>query len=280
MLRNTFHHIPGIGLKSESELWQAGINCWDDFRKPHTSNLQSSKIAKINQYIEESRQHCNNDGNPTYFSKLLPAKLHWRFFPEFMNSAVYLDIETTGLEEYRSEITTIALYDGKNIFHYTNGINLDDFKRDIKKYKLLITYNGKIFDIPFIERYFSIKLNQAHIDLRYILASLGFKGGLKGCETALGIDRKELSGIDGYFAVLLWNNYIKTHNPKALETLLAYNIEDVLNLDRLMITAYNMKIKETPFYDELRLDLRPTPENPFQPDPLTVDNIKSQYMYY
>jgi hypothetical protein len=40
-----------------------------------------------------------------------------------------VDIETTGLSVPPSEITTIALYDGKSVRHYVNGYNLDDFPR-------------------------------------------------------------------------------------------------------------------------------------------------------
>jgi len=43
---------------------------------------------------------------------------------------------------------------------------------------------------------------------------------LKFCEKALGLDRGDLDGVDGYFAVLLWRDYQKKHNEKALETLL------------------------------------------------------------
>ena len=59
------------------------------------------------------------------------------------------------------------------------GQNLNDFIEDIQKYKVIVTYNGKSFDIPFIENYFNIRLDHAHIDLRYILHSLGYLGGLK-----------------------------------------------------------------------------------------------------
>jgi uncharacterized protein YprB with RNaseH-like and TPR domain len=52
-------------------------------------------------------------------------------------------------------------------------------------------YNGKTFDVPFIEKYFGIRMNHAHIDLRYVLKSLGYAGGLKRCEKALGLDRGE-----------------------------------------------------------------------------------------
>ena len=154
---------------------------------------------------KQIRQSINklDKNEPALFSNTLASKHHWRLFPEFRESTAYLDIETTGLGSPGDHITTIALYDGQAIRHYICGQNLDDFERDIRDHRLLVTYNGKCFDIPFIEWQFGIKLNQAHIDLRYVLKSLGYGGGLKGCERQLGLDRGNLEGIDGYFAVLL-----------------------------------------------------------------------------
>jgi uncharacterized protein YprB with RNaseH-like and TPR domain len=90
-------------------------------------------------------------------------------------------------------------------------------------------------------------MDHVHIDLRYVLASLGYRGGLKGCERMLGIDRGDLEGIDGYFAVLLWDDFKRKGNQKALDTLLAYNTLDVVNLETLMVAAYNGKLTDTPF---------------------------------
>jgi len=234
----------------------------------------------IASYLEESRQNIKFS-NPNYFSDLLPSNQHWRFFPEFRESTVYLDIETTGLESWGNIITTIALYDSESISYYINGQNLNDFPNGIRKYKVIVTYNGKTFDVPFIERYFGIKLDLAHIDLRYILGSLGYSGGLKSCETQMGIDRGDLKDIDGFFAVLLWHDYKRNGNQKALETLLAYNIQDVLNLENLMVIAYNMKIKDIPFYDN-QLPAPVLPEVPFEVDIETVERIKSgvEFQYY
>ncbi len=273
MLKNTFLHIPGIGNKTEQQFWDSGIHSWKDFIQNCPIRLSQSKIDTIIRSLEESRQHIKSN-NPNYFSDLLPANLHWRFFPEFRQTTVYLDIETTGLESRQNEITTIALYNGNSITYYVNGYNLDDFLGDIKKYKVIVTYNGKCFDVPFIESYFGIKLDHAHIDLRYILGSLGYKGGLKGCEVQLGIDRGDLKNIDGFFAVLLWYDYRKNGNQKALETLLAYNIQDVLTLENLMIISYNMKIRETPFYRN-RLPEPVLPDIPFDVDMKTVERIKN-----
>jgi len=277
MLKNTFQHIPGIGAITEEKIWDLGILSWDSFRPPYPDTIPEGKIRSIGRYLKESEKYLS-ENNPAYFSGLIPSGLQWRMFPEFRDLAVYLDIETTGLGYYDS-ITTIALFDGRSISWYINGQNLDDFVKDIFKYRLIISYNGKSFDIPFIERFFSIKLDHAHIDLRFVLSSLGYKGGLKACETALGIDRGDIKGIDGFFAVLLWNDYLKNKNQKALETLLAYNIEDVVNLEKLMTIAYNMNISNTPF-SSLELHEPQLPlQIPFKADKETVERIKNRYYY-
>ncbi|MFC1822415.1 ribonuclease H-like domain-containing protein [Thermodesulfobacteriota bacterium] len=275
MLKNTFIHIPGIGIKIEERLWDSGILDWDSFKEPFQINLSHKKLESIERYLQESKEHLESN-NPKYFESLLPASQHWRMFSDFRDSTVYLDIETTGLNMWGFEITTISLYDGESIFCYVKDQNLEDFEKDINKYKVIVTYNGKSFDIPFIERYFGINLPQAHIDLRYILASLGFSGGLKGCEKQLWIDRGNLEDVDGYFAVLLWYDYKQNKNQKALETLLAYNIQDTVNLETLMVQAHNMKLRDFPFLKIHQLPVPKQPDISFEADRKTIDRIKGQ----
>lgn len=272
MLANTFIHVPGIGSVTEQKLWDSGIDSWGDIGALAEGSLSPSKMKDIHHWIDQSNIHLENN-NPKFFESHLPAHQHFRYFPEFKNSCAYLDIETTGLSE-SATITTIALYDGNRIKYYIQGENLNDFVTDIQDYTVLITYNGRSFDIPFIEAYFNIQLSQAQIDLRYVLGHLGYKGGLKKCEKALGIDRDELDGVDGYFAVILWRFYQQTGNEKALETLLAYNIEDVINLETLMINAYNLSIEKTRFSESHCLDIPVKPDNPFRADQAIIDKLK------
>jgi len=276
LIQHSFIHIPGIGLKTEQRFWECGIRCWDDFSPDCPIRMSPSKMRTINTSLEASRRHLKAQ-DPNFFSERLPPNQHWRLFSSFRESTAYLDIETTGLDAWRCEITTVVLYDGKSVQYYVNGRNLDDFTEDISKYKILVTYNGKSFDVPFIEKQFGITLDQAHIDLRYVLASLGYAGGLKRCEYLLGISRGDyLKDIDGYFAVLLWYDYARNSNRKALETLLSYNIQDTVNLETLMVTAYNMRTSHTPFHQ----DPLPEPVSPLIPysaDMETVDRIKREY---
>jgi len=54
---------------------------------------------------------------------------------------------------------------------------------------------------------------------------------------------------------------------------LAYNIQDTINLETLMVIAYNLKIGQTPFYEN-QIPEPALPENPFEADMETVERIK------
>jgi uncharacterized protein YprB with RNaseH-like and TPR domain len=279
MLKNTFCHIPGVGLKTERGLWSQGIRSWDDALGIRLTEASTYKTVLMKTRIIESLI-CLERGDPSYFADSLPVGELWRLFGDFRDSVAYLDIETSPMRKTPNGITTIAMYDGKTVFHYVRGQNLRDFVEDIQRYKVVVTYNGKSFDIPVIERSFGIRLRQAQIDLRYLLKGLGYTGGLKGCEKKLGLDRQELDGVDGYFAVLFWHDFRKNNNHKALETLLAYNVLDAVNLHQLMVMAYNLKLQQTPFFDEHRLKIPPTVQNPFEADLDTINRIREVRMRF
>jgi uncharacterized protein YprB with RNaseH-like and TPR domain len=268
MLRHTFCHLPGIAAKTERDLWHAGFASWQDLleRNPARSGTRRRSCAE---HLRESVKHYD-DRNPGYFAERLSAAEQWRYFTDFRSSCAYVDIETTGMACGVDEITTICLYDGRRIRTYVRGANLDEFPKDVADYRVLVTYNGKCFDVPFLERCFGVPLRQAHIDLRYVLKGIGVSGGLKRCERQLGLERPGMEEVDGFMAVLLWEEYRTRRNPRALETLLAYNVHDTVNLEALLVKAHNRRVLETPFAGSLGLPEVAPPENPHAPDPLLV----------
>lgn len=277
MLKHTFTHLTNIGAKREAALWENAIFSWEnllsalDADHHHTRRLPGG----VRQEISDSFTHLDRQ-NIRWFADRLPAAEAWRLFPDFRGRVAYLDIETTGLYEPGNppDITTIALYDGQTVRWYVHGENLDAFKKDILRHDLLVTFNGKTFDIPVLEAVFNIRLPQAHIDLRYVLKSLGYSGGLKSCEHQLDISRGDLDGVDGFFAVLLWEEYRRRKTAGALETLLAYNIEDAVNLERLMVMAVNLKTSRLPHVSVALLPDPVPPVIPFTPDTAVIDRIK------
>ncbi len=246
MLENTFIHIPGIGPKTEQRLWDMGIFRWRDFIEQEKPVFSRAKDLLIHQHLERSLLNRDNIG---YFSERLPVAEMWRLFEAFRDRAVYLDIETSGYDQWTNDITVIGLYDGSDVQTFVSGKNLESFEIAIAKYDLVITFNGACFDLPFIRRSFpGISLPEGHIDLRFILKKLGYGGGLKTIEKDLGISRHDdIDGMDGFEAVRLWQAY-QWGDDDALSTLIRYNSADIVNLRPLMEFAFHqMKTKTFPF---------------------------------
>ncbi len=266
MLQQTFLHFHGVGPKTEHKLWEHRIRDWNQLEEAWRTRVLPRErfAATLEAELAHSWENLESR-NPGYFAGKLPAHQHWRLFAEFLPAAAYLDIETTGLGGPADHITTISLYDGKQLRYYIYGENLQEFIVDVKQYDLLITFNGKCFDLPFIQWQFNTRLTQAHLDLRFVLKALGYRGGLKACEKQLGISRGDLEGVDGYIAVLLWQEYRRSGDRRALETLLAYNMEDTVNLEKLAFQAYNEALGRTPFAGNQLPAPAPAVPLPFQP---------------
>lgn len=241
MLKNTFCHVEGISEDTEKMLWENGICCWEDFetRFNEISFLSESKLNKIKSEIFYSLTSLN-ENNLSYFKNKLPQKELFRLVN--YGKIAYVDIETTGLSKYTNEITLIGVYDGKNPSIFISGENLNDAIDYLKQFDIIVSFNGKTFDLPFIEHKFNYKFdNVIHLDLRYLLKEMGLAGGLKLIEKAVGLTRDdEIANVDGFEAVRLWKSY-KMGNADSLRKLLKYNEEDIVNLKFLL--EYYLKYK-------------------------------------
>lgn len=249
MLKYTFIHIPGVGEKTERWLWQNNILCWEDYLKnSYQVRLPGRMRVTLSLFISFSSDALLR-GDIHFFKKFLPERELWRVYPEFRKKTAFLDIETTGLGGGGDYVTVVGLFDGERVQFFIQGKNMQDFAKAIKKFSVIVTYNGKQFDLPFLKTAFrDLNFPQAHIDLRYLLRKLGYFGGLKAIERSLGIKRhKEVKNLTGYDAVLLWNRYLDGE-LEALELLLDYNREDVVNLKYLMEFTYQRMIHSLPFF--------------------------------
>jgi len=151
----------------------------------------------------------------------------------------YLDIETTGLSRFYDYITVIGIYlcnssQDKLIQLVGEQVTTDNLLKTLEGVNTIYTYNGSRFDLPFID--VSLETNLAaefhHHDLMYDCWRNYLYGGFKAVEQQLGIPR-QLKGIGGFEAVLLWWRYHNHGDQNALALLLQYNREDVVNLKAL-----------------------------------------------
>ncbi|GAC1353505.1 MAG: ribonuclease H-like domain-containing protein [Herpetosiphon sp.] len=158
----------------------------------------------------------------------------------------YLDIETcfdgsiSVIGIYRPDQGTFQLVDGGvtdlNIYRALDGVGT------------IYTYNGGSFDLPCIKRHVRVDLKAdfGHHDLMRTCWKHGLKGGLKKVEVAIGIARTT-AGITGWDAPRLWHRYQVGNDLAALDLLLRYNREDVINLP--ILRAYLEKTAEQELHE-------------------------------
>ena len=242
-----------MGEKRERELWRRGFVDWNAFRTAHPAGAWRDLILA----------HLDDDSA----ARNLPKREAWRLAPEYPGRTLFLDIETTGLTFSGDSITCIGVSDGASVRAFVRDQDLGDFPEALDGVEMLVTYNGSSFDLPVLQAGFpQLDFRRfRHIDLRFPLRRLGTRGGLKGAERLLGVDRSDaIDGVDGFMAVQLWHAH-REGVRSALPTLVRYCLEDVVNLKPLLALAYNSFIRGLP------LTIAPIDDDARPPIPYAAD---------
>jgi hypothetical protein len=154
----------------------------------------------------------------------------------------YLDIET----DREGNISVIGISIGSQGFKQFVGKGITSHKVEncLRQARTIVTFNGDSFDLPQIKKHLNLDLALTHhsYDLFKVKKQLNIKGGLKELEKLYGIERKT-DGVNGFKAIQLWEIYRRHGRKDALELLLQYNREDVLNLTPLE-EKFNELMKE------------------------------------
>jgi len=243
-IENSFVPVEGVGERTERRLWDAGVTHWDAFDGADGGEgvsdvpVGDTLADRIESFVETARDRLAA-GDASYFRETVPSGYQWRCYENFRESTCFLDIETTGLDRRRDDVTVVGLHRGGETTALVADRDLTArrLQSHLDDAKLLVTFNGKRFDVPFLETAFDITVEVPHVDLMYSCRSLGLTGGLKTVERELDIerDRPDLSGED---AVRLWRDY-QHGDDDALETLVSYNRDDTANLRTLMEVVAN-----------------------------------------
>ncbi len=230
-IENSFIMIPGIGQKTEQKLWKQGVTHWEEI---DNCSLTENKKQKISEFVETARKNLEV-GNSVFFGSKLPSKSTWRMYRNFEDSACFFDIETTGLDAKRNKVTTVSFYRNGESTTLVRGQDLtrERLEKEFHESKVLVSFNGKMFDQPFLEKNFDLNIDTPHIDLMHTCKRIGLSGGLKKIEKDLKINR-ELEDIDGREAIKLWKKYEKNGDKEALDKLMRYNRYDAVNLQDVL----------------------------------------------
>lgn len=229
-IENSFIPVEGVGEATERSLWSKGMTDWETFDPDVVGQKRGERIAS---FIEVGRDHLRRK-NARFFRDTFPTGTHWRLYENFQTETCFLDIETTGLSRRHDNVTVVGLHcDGETKSLVADfELTTERLQHEFQDVNLLVTFNGKQFDIPFLESAFDIEIDVPHVDLMYPCRKLGLTGGLKSIERSVGIER-ECPDISGKDAIRLWRAY-RRGDGHALETLLKYNREDVIHLEEVM----------------------------------------------
>ncbi|MEW5747271.1 MAG: ribonuclease H-like domain-containing protein [Candidatus Thermoplasmatota archaeon] len=248
MLEHTFVHLPGVGRATESSFWKRGVTTWREFlserRIPRVSDERKAAMdALLLEGVERLR-----DSDSRYFRARMADGHLWRLLRDFRGGTVYLDIETTGIS-VRSPVTVVGVHTGSRTHTLIRGRDLNgpNLEAILSSASLLVTFNGRGFDIPVLRAQFPGRVpDTPHVDLRHLLARLGHRGGLKAIERELGVERdRRVELMTGADAVYLWRLWERRGKANALDLLVEYNTADCENLRGLAEYAYDRMRRQT-----------------------------------
>lgn len=234
-LRASHILLPGVGPVTERRLWSDGLHTLDDFvaaarvrgvSRGRKRSLDAAAVRAI-------EAHAGHDAR--FFARSLPHREAWRMFRHFAREAAFLDIETSGMSRH-SAITVVGVWrpqEGFTALVRGRGLTAAAITEALADARLLVTFNGAGFDVPFIRDHFpSARLPPAHLDLLSCARRLGWRGGLKAVEVRLGLSRDlETRVLAGADAVRLWRTWQRTGSENALQLLTRYNEHDCANLE-------------------------------------------------
>ncbi|TVR43497.1 MAG: hypothetical protein EA402_09575 [Planctomycetota bacterium] len=269
MLQRSFIFADGLTTELERSLWARGVTSWEALRKhpgQAADAIGDARMRKLMAAVEQA-QAALDKGDHLWFRNHWPEKETWRLWVGYCqpHEVALLDIETTGRTPGFDQITVIGVSDGSTERAFVadrplpGDESLSRYTEAIKAYRLVVTFNGISFDIPFIEKHFrpqNYRLEQPHIDLMWPARSLGLSGGLKDMEKTLGIARAaDIADMRGNEAVILWGAW-KNGDREAYERLVTYCKADCSNLKAFADIVYQRKWDETytPYAHDIDLD--------------------------
>lgn len=193
--------------------------------------------------------------NKLFFQNNITNNLHSDLKKLLLNDPkriVFLDIETTGFSNTPLFLIGLLYFDGSQLNieqlfarHYSEEINLlTYFSEFIPSFKVMVTFNGKTFDIPFIKnrmiyhRKF-IKRIPIHIDILYH-SRRRWRGKTPDCKLQTleyyVCGRQRIDDIPSALVPEVYREFVHTGKTEFLKNVFYHNALDLITLCELTIT--------------------------------------------
>ena len=234
--------IYGVGPYRERALKQQGYKTIEDLtRHPHHRDPAEELLRLLDE--------CDTGGLIDVIARKSrrssPAVLFVSGFHD-LEDFIFLDIETLGLFGVPIILFGVAWIEGGRIVVHQyllrdireESAALEAFFTHIKDSSVFITYNGRMFDVPYIRSraaYYGIRsdLNRPHYDLLHF-SRRAWKDRLPNCKLSTvesyltGIERED--DVPGALVPEFYQTYIKTRNPGPLVPIVNHNRQDLITL--------------------------------------------------
>lgn len=242
MIEKSFKLFEILDKETVKSLPDKGIHTWYDFLKEESipgisDTLKKQVDIRIDEHLAALKKR-----DYKHFRNLRPS-VHWLLYNRIKEErrVCYLDIETTGLQFFKDEVTMVGVSDGTHYQTMVKDINLNEknLKKILADCDMLVTHYGFKFDIPFLKYLFpDLDLGMLHFDVSFSARKLEMGEDLKEIEKTLGIERdKHIAEISGCKAVKLWEKYLEGDRD-SLDLLIDCNRQDVINLPLIATKIY------------------------------------------
>lgn len=200
-----------------------------------------------------------------------------------MEQVVFMDIETTGFSRSYDSVYLIGYlyYENQSFWleqHLAESLMdemalLESHAERMDDFSLCVTFNGEMFDIPFIEsRWEALHIQGQPAEIRSLDLLRKYRPyskifewpncKLKTIEAFLGIDRED--AFDGGQLIEVFYEYARTNDSQLEKVLLLHNYEDILNMPRLLrVESFIRRLREGEV-EEIQIDKEWTDECRFR----------------
>lgn len=174
--------------------------------------------------------------------------------PSTLDDMLFLDIESTGLQPRQPLFLVGLLFRRDGQYRLKQYLArrpaeekalLSGITEVVQEFGSVVTYNGRNFDIPYIETRMA-KYNlpysspQCHIDLLWF-ARRHYRAHLPNCRLATleehVLNMKREGDIPGHRIPDAYNRFIRTQEPGRMLDILEHNALDLISLRRLLFLA-------------------------------------------
>lgn len=236
--------IRGIGEGTERKLKKAGYNTIEDLLEHHRWKAQAKQYLSV----VDSGDPCRIQQELWHWlPKSHPLNLHLTAFTD-TDRLIALDIETMGLFARPIILFGAAFVKGDRI--YTRQYLASDIDEepaamgafcDMAESNPLISYNGRSFDVPYINQrrwYYNLggDIENIHFDMlpfarRFFRPTLPDVRLTTVEKYLFGQDR--VDDVPGAMVPEFYEEYLRTNNPGPLVPIVEHNRQDLITLARL-----------------------------------------------